>query len=225
MSSSGTFVYSLDGGDLATEIWERLGKAPETMAGPQVRSLRRTINLMFADWANRGINLWTVSSYSVSATLSGTTLTMPVGSIDVLEMTTAVSGSESLMTPISRDEYVSIPVKSNGGRPTQYWVQRVLPLPIIHMFPTPDTSAYTLTVWRMCQMQDFTAGTENPDVPYLWYEALCAGASARLAVKFAPDRLAMLSGMAEGAFVRAAAENTEKVPMTITIDPTGRGRG
>lgn len=220
MVSSGTYNYQMDGGDIAAEVWERLGKATESMQGFHFRSLRRTVNLMFSDWANRGVNLWAVDNYTQTCISGSSTVTLNVGSIDILEATLAVSGVEAELTGISRDEYAVLPIKTQSGRPTQFWVNRSLPLPVAYLYPVPDGAfTYVMSIWRMRQLQDFSAGSETPDVPYLWYEALCAGASARMAVKFAPTIVQMLDGKAETAFMRAAAENTEKVPLQITIDP------
>ncbi len=211
------FVPALD--ELLTEAWERCGKSSSVLNGEVVRSARRSLQLMLVDWTTRGANLWQIEALPVQLVAGTAAYTLPPETIDVLQATVAVlQGSMSqdlVLTAISRDEYVAMPNKTLAGRPTQYWVQRVLPAPVLVLFPTPD-QPYVLTAQRLRQPQDVLGFGGTADVPLIWSEALTAGWAARLAMKFAPERAAMLDAEAREKFVSARGEDRERVPYRVT---------
>lgn len=214
MAASGTYGYAAPVDEILIEAWERCGKAPSSLNGDVARSARRSLQLMLLDWGNRGLELWRVQRRSLIATAGSATVPLTAECVDALEASAVAAGAELGMTAISRDEYFAIPVKGTPGRPTQYWVERVLPAPVLHLYPTPD-QAYPLAVSVIVQPQDVVGLTGTLDLPILYAEAATAGLAARLAVKFAPERAGLLGPDAEAAFARASMENRERVPLRL----------
>ena len=216
MATSGTFNWSLAGDDILTEVWERCGKNPATLNADVIRSALRSVQLMLVDWTNRGLNLWQVDQQTTTiGALSSTVGTTPA-TTDVLEAwVTDSSGINRVLAAISRDEYAALPMPdTTSSMPTQFWVERVNPQPILHIYPVP-TAAIALTYNRVRLPQDFSALGQTVESPILWSEAVCAGLAAKMALKFAPDRFSTLKGLAEEAYNAAAVENRERVPLSI----------
>lgn len=219
MTSSGTYTYQPVIDELITESWERLGKSPSVLTGDVARSVRRSLQLMLIDWHNRGLNLWQVAPITVTLAAGAATLALDPSTVDVLDayvsIFTGATATDYTMAHLSRDEYAAIPSKMTPSRPTQFWVERILPAPVLHFYPVPDQS-YSLTYYRIRQPQDVSSLLQTPDAPVLWAEAIAAGLAARLALKFAPDRVELLDPKASEAFANAAGEDRERVPLTIT---------
>ena len=213
MSASYAYVPSLD--ELLTDAWERCGKSPTVLNGDVVRSARRSLQLMMIDWTNRGANLWQIEQRVLNLSAGQVSIALTPELVDVMQATLSVSGNDLVVTPISRDEYVSIPNKSLTSRPTQYWVQRVLPAPIMWLYPMPD-QPYQLTVQCLRQPQDVMTFSAGADAPLLFAEAVTAGLAARLSMKFAMDRYQLLSGEAAIAYRNATGEDRERVPLRVT---------
>lgn len=220
MATSGTYSYSLLGDEMLTEVWERLGKNPATLNADVVRSMMRSMPLLLIDWTNRGLNLWQVDRQVTTLGINATTATTAPATTDVLEAwVTGSDGVNRILAPISRDEFAAIPLPAttSASGPTQYWVERVNPLPVIHVYPVPSVSV-TLTYNRIRLPQDFSALGQTADVPALWSEAVAAGLAAKMALKFAADRFSTLKALAEEAYAAAAIENRERTPLVILPD-------
>jgi hypothetical protein len=151
------------------------------------------MNLLFADWANRGINLWTVEEGQISLVQGQETYNLPVDTVDLLEQvirTDAGSTSNQSDLTISRisvSTYATIPNKLTQGRPIQVWINRqsgaVTPTganpPTINVWPTPDNAQpYTFVYWRLRRIQDAgVGGTATQDIPFRFLPCLAAGLS------------------------------------------------
>lgn len=215
MATSGTFAFDPTADDLLVEAWERCGLTSQVLNGETARSARRSLQLLLLGWQNRGLNLWQIEPVAFSLAAGQETITTAAATSDVLEVTVESSpGVDVLLAPISRDQWVAQPNKALRARPTVYWSERVNPVPVLHFYPL---SAVVLsgTYWRLRLPQDVGALGNTLDAPILWADALAAGLAARLAVKFAPDRVALLERQAEEAFGAAARENRERVPLTV----------
>ena len=212
MTSSGTYTFGLDGGDIMAEAFERCGLSMDAVTGPMTRSARRSLNLLSMDFQNRGLNLWQIDLQSTALTTSQQTVTTATATSDVLNVYITSGGTDYLMVPIGRGDYDALSVKTTTGRPTQYWCERTLPVPIMHLYPVPDVATYTLNYHRIRQPQDFSALSQTPDAPVLWLEAVISDLALRVAVKWANDKVAMLAPMAAQAFQNAAGEGRERVP-------------
>jgi hypothetical protein len=211
--------------DIITEAYERVGRLPSTLASNDIDSARRSINYMFSDWANNGPNLWAVDLQSITLTPGTLYYDLQPRTVSILQVyTRTTSGginTDLMMSPISRAEYDALPNKAQAGdRPFQYYFERTI-TPRLYIWQVPQAAGVTLFYHRMKIQEDAGDFTNSMDAPNRWMEAIAAGLAAKLAVKFAPDRLSFLQGLADGSYERAAAEDREKVPLRITINPGG----
>ena len=226
MTTSGTYDFGQSEQiDIITEAYERVGRNPATLSSNDIDSARRSINYMFSDWANNGPNLWAVDLQSITLVPGTLYYDLEPRTVSILQVyTRTLSGAQAtdlMMSPISRAEYDAIPNKAQlGQRPFQYYFQRTI-TPRLYIWQAPQDVGITLFYHRMKIQEDAGNFTNSMDAPNRWMEAIAAGLAAKLAVKFAPDRLEFLQGLADGAYGRAAAEDREKVPLRITIDQWG----
>src|SRR6056300_1160284 len=135
MATSGSTNFDLDVAEIIEEAFERCGL--EVRTGYDARTARRSMNLMFADWANRGINLWTVRQATITLTQGQATETLTSDVVDLLEVVLRRGGTDYDITKISRSDYLSVPTKTTTGRPSQFYFNRQV-LPQITMWPTPE---------------------------------------------------------------------------------------
>jgi len=226
MTTSGTYTFgNTEQIDIITEAYERVGRNPATLSSNDIDSARRSINYMFSDWANNGPNLWAVDLQSITLTPGTLYYDLEPRTVSILQVyTRTLSGAQAtdlMMSPISRAEYDAIPNKAQlGQRPFQYYFDRTI-TPRLYIWQAPQNAGITLFYHRMKIQEDAGDFTDSMDAPNRWMEAIAAGLAAKLSVKFAPDRLEFLQGLADGAYTRAAAEDREKVPLRITIDQWG----
>lgn len=226
MTTSNTYSFGdTEQIDIITEAYERVGRNPGTLSSNDIDSARRSINYMFSDWANNGPNLWAVDLQSITLLPGVLYYDLEPRTVSILQVyTRTMSGAQAtdlMMSPISRAEYDAIPNKAQlGQRPFQYYFQRTI-TPRLYIWQAPQDAGVTLFYHRMKIQEDAGAFTDSMDAPNRWMEAIASGLAAKLAVKFAPDRLEFLQGLADGSYSRAAAEDREKVPLRITIDQWG----
>ena len=227
MATSGTTNFDLPFGEIAEEAWERAGS--EIRDGYDLRTTRRSLNLLLVDWANRGINLWTLASNSVTLVAGVGTYILTDPMVDIVEaVIRTASGDVNNQTDltisrISVSTYVTLPNKLTQGRPIQIWVQRGTPTAgtdsavAVTVWPTPDTAqVYTLVYWYLRRMYDAgPAATQTTDVPYRFLEALTAGLSFKIAQKIpeGQSRLAQLKAEYNDVFQAACDEDRDKAPV------------
>ena len=214
MATSSSRDFDLDVGELIEEAYERCGL--EMRTGYDAKTARRSLNLMFADWANRGLNLWTVKQATVSVssgTASYTLLDATV--VDLLEVVLRnSSGTDFTLTQMSRSEYLRIPNKTSTGQPSQYFFDRQV-TPTITLWSTPDTS-YTLVFYYVRRIEDADALVNTTDAPFRFLPCMAAGLAYYIAIKRAPDRIQILKAIYEEEFQRAAAEDASSTPLKLT---------
>lgn len=217
MTTSGTATFDLDLTELVEEAFERAGG--EMRSGYDLRTARRSLNLMFADWANRGINLWTVASGSITLSTGVATYNLPDDTVDLLEHVirtnagNASTQADLTITRISVSTYASIPNKLTQARPIQIYINRQAPTPTVTVWPTPDPSTtYTLVYWRLRRLQDAGNGSNTMDVPFRFLPAMVAGLAYYLAMKIpsGAERLPILKAQYEEAWQLAFEEDREK---------------
>lgn len=213
MATSGTTAFALDFTDIAEEAWERAGR--EMKSGYDLRTARRSMNLLTLEWQNRGINMWTMDSSSVSLVAGTAAYSLPADTIDILEAVvrtgTGTSQQDLTLTRISMPVYASIPNKNSTGKPLQMLITRGLSTPTVTVWPVPD-AAYTLYYWRMRRIEDAGTGVETPDIQYRFLPALVAGLAYYIATKV-PEllpRVEMLKMQYEEQYRLAAEEDREK---------------
>lgn len=229
MTTSGTSTFNLSILDAVEESFERCGA--EIRSGYDLRTARRSLNLMFAEWANKGYNLWTVEQGSIALTQGTITYNLPVDTVDLVDQVirtqTGTTQTDINISRISLDTYATIPNKNTQGRPIQVWINRQsgatnpttgVAYPTINVWPAPDQSNYyTFVYWRLRRIQDAGNGADTQDIPFRFLPALVAGLAYHLSLKI-PDalpRVEMLKAMYDEQFQLAADEDREKAPLRI----------
>ena len=216
MTTSGTTAFSMDLTELVEEAFERAGG--ELRTGYDLRTASRSLNLMFTQWANRGLNMFTYEEGSIPLVAGTATYNLPTDTVDLLEHVIRTgAGSVSTqadltITRISVSTYATIPNKLTQARPIQVWIER-LDTPRITVWPVPDnTQPYTFVYWRLRRIEDAGTGVNTMDMPFRFYEAMTAGLSYHLALKIpgSMDRLPILKQQYDEAWDLASTEDREK---------------
>ena len=217
MATSGTTAFDMDFTEIAEEAWERAGR--EMRSGYDLRTARRSMNLMTIEWQNRGLNLWTIDSGTQTLTAGTSQYTLPADTIDLLDhviRTDAGNTTTQADLTISRigvSTYASIPNKLTRGRPIQVWVERLRAAPRINLWPVPDDSTtYTFVYWRLRRVEDAGNGVETADMNFRFLPCLVAGLAYHIAMKVPElaDRMTMLKAAYEEQYALAAGEDREK---------------
>lgn len=226
MTTSGTSTFNLDLSDLVEEAFERCGK--ELRTGYDLRTARRSLNLLTIEWANRGINLWTIEQGSIPMVTGQSTYILPVDTIDLLDTVvrtgTGQNQTDINISRISESTYSTIPNKNAQGRPIQVWINRQsgadYPItgtnpPKIVVWPTPNAPGdqYTFVYWRLRRIQDSGGGVSTQDIPFRFLTCMVAGLAFYLSAKLpdvTPDRILFLKSEYEQQFQLAADEDREK---------------
>ncbi len=228
MATSGTATFNMDFTEIAEEAWERAGR--EMRSGYDLRTARRSMNLLTIEWQNRGINMWTIEEGSINLIQGQSAYTLPADTIDLLEQVirtnqgNASTQSDLTISRISMPTYASIPNKLTQGRPIQINVERLRDAPVVNIWPVPDQGTaiapfYVLRYWRMRRIENAGAGVQTADVSFRFLPCLVAGLAYYIASKD-PDlmpRIPMLQAEYERQFELAAGEDREKA--TIRLVP------
>jgi hypothetical protein len=216
MTTSGTTAFNLDLTEIVEEAFERVGS--EMRTGYDLRTARRSLNLMFADWANRGINMWTFEQGSIPLVAGTATYNLPADTVDLLEHVirtgagSASTQADLTITRISVSTYATIPNKLQQARPIQVWIER-LNTPRITVWPVPDNSQpYTFVYWRLKRIQDAGNGVNTMDMPFRFLPCMVAGLAYYLALKVpgGAERLGVLKQQYDEAWQLASEEDREK---------------
>ena len=215
MAASGTYSYDPAIGEFTDEAFERAGIDPAKLTLRHMRSARRSLNLLFADWANEGVLLFAVDEQTQTLTDGDPSYTVASGTLVMLDAVIRRDSKDTPVTHITRDQYHLIPDKTTEGLPTQVWLDRKAGT--YYLWQTPENSTDVLRYWRLRRIQDVTAGSETADVPYRWFEALASGLAAKLSLKFAPTRFTALQGLADSALKRAKAGDKERANTTLSL--------
>jgi hypothetical protein len=219
MATSGVANFNLDLSEIVEEAFERAGG--ELRTGYDLRTARRSLNLLFADWANRGINMWTFEQGTINLIPGQATYNLPADTVDLLEHVIRTgAGIESTqadltITRISVSTYATIPNKLQQARPIQIWIER-LDTPRVTLWPVPDNSqTYQLVYWRMRRIQNAGDGVNTMDMPFRFIPCMVAGLAYYLALKVpgAIQRLEVLKMQYDEAWQLASGEDQEKAAL------------
>ena len=216
MTTSGSTDFELAVDDYIEEAFERCGL--EVRTGYDLRTAKRSLNLLFADWANRGLNRWTITQTSITLSQGTTEYTLAADTIDILSAVIRENAGSSnqlyvTVNRIGRDTYLNLSSKLSQGKPTQYYVDRQI-TPKFRVFPTPNAT-YTLVVDRLTRIEDADSATDTVDVPFRFYPCLAAGLAYYLAIKKAPDRIQILKAIYDEEFDRAATEDRDRTSLKL----------
>ena len=206
MATSGTKTFSLDTAAVMEEAYELAGL--ELRTGYDAVTARRSLNIMFSDWANRGVNVWTIAQVSLTLTEGTANYTLNSYDIDivdaVLRRTIGSTVTDIQMTSVGREEYLNVPTKETKGRPIQYYLDRQS-TPILYLWPTPENSTDIFLSNRIQRMDDINASVNDPDLPSRFIAPMVSGLAFYIAVKKNPERVALLKPLYEEDFARAIA--------------------
>jgi hypothetical protein len=221
MATSGTTTFNLEIDDLITEAYERCGL--ESRTGYDLLTARRSLNLLFADWANRGLNLWTIEQRQTTMVLGQSEYTLPSDTVNVLSAVIRTNSGTSTQQDISIDrisraEYLNLPDKNTQSRPAQYYVERTIS-PKLYVYPAPDSSQpYIFRYYAIRRIQDSGAYSNTTDIVFRFYPCMAAGLAYYLALKKAPDRVVLLKQLYEEEFLRAAQEDRDIASVYLVPD-------
>ena len=218
MATSGTTDFNLNIDDLVEESFERCGM--RMTSGYQLTSARRSLNLLFLDWANRGLNLWTIEEATYALVQGSRELTLPTDTVNVLSavirLTQQGQQTDINVDRISREDYLELPDKLTQARPAQYYVQRANPTKVF-LYPAAD-QPYTFVYYRIRRIQDAGGYTNTADVNFRFLPCLVSGLAYMLSLKFAPERTAGLKQLYEEDFQRAALEDRDTASIHLVPD-------
>ena len=219
MATSGTTAFDMDFTEIAEEAWERAGR--EMRSGYDLRTARRSMNLLTIEWQNRGLNLWTIDEGTVTLVKGTSQYDLPADTIDLLEQVIRTNSGDEYtqqdltINRISVSTYASIPNKLTEGRPIQVYIERLVANPKINVWPVPDkNSEYIFKYYRMRRIQDAGSGVETADVNFRFLPCLVAGLAYYIAMKDPElvNRIPLLKEVYEEQFKLAAEEDRVKTP-------------
>jgi len=215
MATSGTTDFNLSIDDLIEEAFERCGMRMTN--GYQLTSARRSLNILFLDWANRGLNLWTIEQAIYQLTPGTNEISLTPDTVNVLSAVirdySQSPSTDITIDRISREEYLNVPDKTTQARPAQYYVQRTN-VPKVFFYPAANQN-YGFVYYRIRRIQDAGAYTNTADVNFRFLPCLASGLAYQLSLKYAPERTQGLKAFYEEDFSRAAMEDRDTASVSF----------
>jgi len=216
MATSSSTDFEPNVAEFVEEAFERCGL--ELRTGYDLKTAKRSINLMLAEWANRGLNQWTIEQATQTVTEGQTDYTLNANIVDVLDCSirrnTSGTDLDLQMSRISRSEYLNIPTKSTKSRPSQFFLDK-LNTPVLKIWPAPENSTDVLVFNKIVRMDDADKPTNTMDMPFRFYPCFAAGLAYYIAIKKAPERVVMLKQMYEEEFERASSTDEDRASFRI----------
>ena len=213
MTLSSSTDFELDVTEYIEEAFERCGL--EVRTGYDLKTAKRSLNLMLAEWANRGLNQWTIVQRTQNLTAGSIEYTLSDDIIDILSVAVVRDDIYYPLERISRDAYLAIPNKTTSGRPTQFFLDRLI-TPKLKIWLSPENSTDVLYYDALTRMNDADNYTNTMEIPFRFYPCLAAGLAYYIAIKRAPDRIQLLKSVYEEEFDRAMAEDRDRSSTTIS---------
>tara|TARA_X000001382_G_scaffold35382_1_gene23329 strand:- start:2288 stop:2965 length:678 start_codon:yes stop_codon:yes gene_type:complete len=221
MATSGTTAFNLNIEDIIEEAFERAG-LQRAYTGQDYKTARRSLNLIGQEFANKGVNLWTIDNATVSLTSGTSTYTLPSDTVSILDHTirqgTGTNQSDLAITRMSVGEYASLSAKNSTGRPTKIYVERLRDAPKVTLWPVPDSGNYTLVYYRIRRIEDSAnGGATQYDAPTRFLPTIVAALSYQVALKNPESlpRVQLLKQLYDEEFALAAAEDRDRSDFTI----------
>ena len=213
MTTSSSTDFELDVAEYIEEAFERCGL--EVRTGYDLQTAKRSLNILLADWANRGLNQWTIEQRTQSLTSGTAEYSLGTDVIDILNAVIRRGTTDFTISRISRDQYINIPVKSTTGRPSQYFLDRQI-TPNLKLWATPENSTDTFVYDALTRIQDADTAKNTMEVPFRFYPCLTAGLAYYLAMKKAPDRIDAMKLIYEDEIKRALEEDGQRTSLYIS---------
>jgi len=234
MATSGTTSFNLDIDELIQEAYERIG-IDGSRSGYQIKSARRSLNLLLSEWDNRGVHLWKVQKATVNLVLgqaeynyAADPTNFPNNINDVLEAyvrnnTVTTNPVDISLSKIDRSAYSALPNKLSQGTPSQYYVQRTVN-PSIFLYQTAGSnysnasnpSNFQFIFYFLARIEDAGTYINTPDVVFRFLPALTSGLAYYLSVKHAPDKIQLLKMLYEDDLQRALEEDSQRTSLFIS---------
>jgi len=212
MAVSGSKDFELDVSDYIEEAFERCGK--EMRTGYDLKTAKRSLNLLFADWANRGLNQWTIQQVTTTLTQGVSDITVGADTIDILSIVVRRDNTDYGIQRLSRDDYINIPNKTQQSRSSQWFLDRLIS-PVLKLWPVPDNSTDQIIYNRLVRLDDADTATNTLQIPFRFYPALAAGLAYYIAIKKAPDRIQILKALYEEEMQRAMDEDRDRASFNV----------
>lgn len=222
MSTSGQYSFNPSLGEIVLFSYNMIGIRPASLLQEHMEAARMAANTLLVSFSNQGVNLWAVDL--VTTPLVNDQATYPVDGNTVMILDAYIqsdlsgANTDRIITPVSRTEYASYPNKAQRGFPTVFWFDRLIS-PTVTLWPVPYASTGTqyLKYYRVRRLQDSNLqGGEQVEIPYLWLDAFAMGLASRLALIWAPDKIAILKPLADEAYQIAASQNVETAQQYIS---------
>ena len=212
MALSGTADFELDVAEYIEEAFERCGL--EVRTGYDLKTAKRSLNLMLAEWANRGLNQWTIKQRSQAVTQGTGNYLIDADVIDVLSVVVRRDNTDYALDRYSREEFLTIPNKTTQGRPSQFFLDRQI-TPNLQLWPVPENSTDIVFYDALTRMQDADTFINSSDMPFRFYPCLAAGLAYYIAIKRAPQRIQILKAAYEEEFERAMTEDRDRASFNV----------
>ena len=216
MALSGSTNFEPNVAEFVEEAFERCGL--ELRTGYDLKTARRSINLMLAEWANRGLNQWTIEQATQTVTEGTTDYSLNANIIDILDVvlrrTINQTQTDISMNRVSRSEYINIPNKTTKARPSQFFLDK-LSTPTLKIWPAPENSTDILVFNKIVRMDDADKPTNTMDMPFRFFPCFAAGLAYYISLKRAPERTAQLKAIYEEEFRRAADQDEDRASFNI----------
>lgn len=221
MTTSGTYntIRDFNVSQIIDEAFRRIRISPADITGEHMLSARISLDLMFNNWWNDGVQQFIIERVvqDLSGDITDISFIPPTGTIDILDMIYRnQTGQDIEIKPISREDYLYINDKTVSGQPLCYFVDKTTIPPIIYLWPVQNITGTAVVYNRLRQMQDVGAYTNTPDTTVTYKEAICAGLAARLAGKYSDDKMeAKLIRLADEAYDLATNSDRDRAPYVM----------
>ena len=212
MATSGSTDFEPNVAEFVEEAFERCGL--ELRTGYDLKTARRSINLMLAEWANRGLNQWTIEQGTTTVIEGTTDYNLDANVIDLLDVvcrrTVNDTQTDISMNRISRSEYINIPNKTSKSRPSQFFFNKQNN-PVLQVWPAPENSTDVLVYNKLVRMDDADKATHTLDMPFRFYPCFAAGLAYYISIKRSPDKTPILKQLYEEEFNRALSQDEDRL--------------
>tara|TARA_R100001443_G_scaffold16423_3_gene26475 strand:+ start:170 stop:841 length:672 start_codon:yes stop_codon:yes gene_type:complete len=219
MATSSSTDFEPNVAEFVEEAFERCGL--ELRTGYDLKTARRSINLMLAEWANRGLNQWTIEQATQTVTEGTTDYSLNSNVIDILDVvlrrTINQTQTDISVNRISRSEYINIPNKTTKARPSQFFLDK-LSTPTLKVWPAPENSTDILVFNKIVRMDDADKPTNTMDMPFRFYPCFAAGLAYYISLKRAPERTSQLKALYEEEFERAMSQDEDRASYRVRPD-------
>jgi hypothetical protein len=216
MTTSSSTDFEPNVAEFIEEAFERCGL--ELRTGYDLKTAKRSINIMLAEWANRGLNQWTIEQTTQTVTEGTTNYSLNSNVIDILDMvvrrTVNTTQTDISLSRLSRSQYINIPNKTTKARPSQFFFDK-LTTPVIKIWPAPENSTDILVFNKIVRMDDADKATNTMDMPFRFYPCFAAGLAYYISMKRSPERSAILKQAYEEEFERAMSQDEDRASFRI----------